>query len=567
MVNVSVALAGAAPAELETQVTRLVESAVASVAGIRHITSTIADGLSTTTIEFRIGIDSDRATNDVREAVSAIRSDLPQTIEEPVIARYDVEGGAILYYAVRAPAMSEVALSWFVDDAGARELLTVTGVQRVQRLGGVRREIRVELDPARLAALGVTADQVNAQIRAANANVPGGRSETGQREQSIRVIGAAVSVDALADTSIALPGGRSTILSDIARVTDGGGESRERALLDGEPVVGFAVYRAKGSSDTVVAEGVQTRIAEIERRNPGVQIQEFASTVEYTRKSYEAAMHTLLEGALLTVVVVFLFLRDWRATAIAAIAMPLSILPAFAAMELSGFTLNSITLLALTLVIGILVDDAIVEIENIDRHIHLGKRPYRAAIDAADAIGFAVVAITLTIVVVFAPVSFIGGVIGEYFEQFGLTVVYAVVASLLVARLLTPLMAAYLLKPKAAIAHEQHAPSNLMRRYLGLLDSALRRRKLTLSLGAAVLVGSLLLIPLLPSGFLPTSDRALSLLNVELPPGTRIEQTEAVVRVITRDLRARSEVYRVFVFTGGDSGTEARRASFVVRLK
>ncbi|MGO4833265.1 efflux RND transporter permease subunit, partial [Rhizobiaceae sp. 2RAB30] len=421
IVTVTVTQASAAPAEMEAQVTRRVEGAASGLAGVSHIRSTISDGVSDTTVEFKIGTDPDRAANDVREAIAQIRSDLPQSIQEPVVSRLDVDGSAILYYTVRAPSLSAVDLSWFVDDTINGELLTVPGVQKVQRLGGVSREIRVSIDPDQLLAQGVTADLVNSTLREINANVPSGRGEIGGREQSIRTIGSAASVEELADLSIPLPGSRWARLSDIATIEDGASEPRSFARLDGEPVVSFSVSRAKGSSDTTVAEAVEKRVAEIRARNPEVEIKELISTVEYTLQSYDAAVTALLEGAALTVVVVFAFLRNWRATLISALAMPLSILPTFAAMHMLGFTLNSISLLALTLVIGILVDDAIVEIENIERHVGMGKRPYLAAIDAADAIGLAVVATTLTIVAVFAPVSFIGGAVGQYFKQFGLT--------------------------------------------------------------------------------------------------------------------------------------------------
>ena len=562
IVTVTVTQAGAAPSELETQVTRRVEGAVAGLAEVRHITSTISDGVSATVVEFRIGTDPDRATTDVRDAVTNIRSDLPQAIEEPIIARLDVEGGAILYYGVNAPGLSTVDLSWFVDDRIARDLLAVPGVQKVQRMGGVAREIRVDLDPDRLAALGVTADQVNAQLRSTNADVPGGRGEIGAREQAIRTLGGADTVEDLATTPIALANGRWVRLADLGAVTDGAGEVRASARLDDAPVVGFAVYRAKGASDTVVADGVAQRLAELQAQTSGVTISEIASTVEYTRDSYNAAMTVLIEGALLTVLVVFVFLRDWRATLIAALAMPLSILPAFFAMDLLGFTLNSISLLALTLVIGILVDDAIVEIENIDRHLHLGKRPYQASIDAADAIGLAVVATTLAIVAVFAPVSFIGGVIGQYFKQFGLTVAVAVLASLLVARLLTPLMAAYMLRPKPASAgHGDAPPSRLAGGYARFLHWTLDHRRTTLGAAGAIFAVSLLLVPFLPTGFLPVSDSKISNLQVELPPGATLADTDAVARRIAAALRQRPEVDHVFTTIGGGGGAAAADAT------
>ncbi|MCZ7482468.1 efflux RND transporter permease subunit [Rhizobium rhizogenes] len=568
IVTVSIAQAGAAPAELETQVTRRVEGAISGLAGIRHIQSTIGDGLSTTTVEFQLGIDTARATNDVRQAVLQIRTEMPRDIEEPIIASLDVEGGAILYFAVRAPQMSPVDLSWFVDETIARELLTTKGVQRVQRLGGVSREITVQLDPDELIAFGITAEDINNQVQAFNTNVPGGRSRLNEKEQSIRAVGGAITAGELAERPISLPNGQWTTLATLGKVTDGSAEPRELSRLDGEPVVGFSVFRTKGSSDTAVENGVNATIARLTDTYPGVEIDRVLSTVDYTRASYEVAMETLIEGAVLTVVVVFFFLRDWRATLIAAVAMPLSILPTFAVMLWLDFTLNSITLLALTLVIGILVDDAIVEVENIDRHLHMGKRPFQASIDAADQIGFAVLAITATIVAVFLPVSFIGGVIGQYFKQFGLTVSVAVLASMLVARLVTPLMAAYLLAPKAVKVEEHEAPkSRLGRAYVALLELALRHRLKTCGIGVLVLVGSFLLVPLLPSGFLPRDDRSLSRIQIELPPESTLRDTDDAVQSVTAALRQMPEVKSIFASVGRtDDGPDVARASLLVNL-
>lgn len=541
VVTVTITQPSAQPAEMETQVTRRVEGVAAGLVAVNHIRSTVANGVSTTTVEFKIGTDPDRAANDVREAVAQIRSDLPQSIQEPVVSRVDVDGSAIVYYTVRAPNMSAVELSWFVDDTLNSELLTLPGVQKVQRLGGVNREVRVSLDPERLLALGVTADQVNTAMRELNTNVPSGRGEIGGREQSIRTIGSATSVEELSRLSIPISGSRWVQLSDVATIEDTSSEPRNFARLDGEPVVSFSVSRSKGASDTVVADRVAGRLAEIQARTPGIEIKELISLVEYTKESYDAAVTALLEGAALTVVVVFAFLRNWRATLISALAMPLSILPTFMVMDLLGFTLNSISLLALTLVIGILVDDAIVEIENIERHVDMGKRPFLAAIDAADAIGLAIVATTLTIVAVFAPVSFIGGAVGQYFKQFGLTVAIAVLFSLAVARLLTPLMAAYLLRPRAGHDHEAKR-SRIGDVYVRLLGWTLDHRKTALSIVALIFVGSIALLMMLPTGFIPPSDSNLSTLKITLPPGTRLEETARISDEMTRKIKQRPEV-------------------------
>ena len=443
IINISISRSGAAPEELENAVTRRVESAVAGMAGVRHITSEISDSLSTTTVEFQLHVDTDRAMNDVRNAIAQIRADLPAGIDEPLIERVDVEGGALAYYALESPDMDTAALSWFIDDTVSRRLLAVSGVQQVTRNGGSKREITVTLRPERLESLGISAAQINSQLVQTNVDVPAGRLTTDGGERSLRVPGSAAGVPALAATPIALNDGRRVPLGELADIRDGHGEIRSRARLNGREVVGFSVYRSKGTSDTTVASGVEQTVAALQAENPHIRIRQVHSSVDATRENYHTAIDTLIEGAVLTVLVVYLFLRDWRATLVAAIALPLSILPAFLVMQLSGYTLNSVTLLGLTLVIGILVDDAIVEIENIDKHLMLGKRPYRAAIDAADAIGFAVIAITGTIVAVFLPVSFTGGMIGQYFSQFGTTVSAAVLASLLTARLATPLLAAY----------------------------------------------------------------------------------------------------------------------------
>ncbi|MGF6173536.1 efflux RND transporter permease subunit [Ensifer sp. 4252] len=561
VVTVTITQPSAQPAEMETQVTRRVEGVAAGLVAVNHIRSTVANGASTTTVEFKIGTDPDRAANDVREAVAQIRSDLPQSIQEPVVSRVDVDGSAIVYYTVRAPNMSAVELSWFVDDTLNSELLTLQGVQKVQRLGGVNREVRVSLDPERLLALGVTADQVNTAMRELNTNVPSGRGEIGGREQSIRTIGSATSVEELSRLSVPISGGRWVQLSDVATIEDTSSEPRNFARLDGEPVVSFSVSRSKGASDTVVADRVAARLAEIQARTPGIEIKELISLVEYTKESYDAAVTALLEGAALTVVVVFAFLRNWRATLISALAMPLSILPTFMVMDLLGFTLNSISLLALTLVIGILVDDAIVEIENIERHVDMGKRPFLAAIDAADAIGLAIVATTLTIVAVFAPVSFIGGAVGQYFKQFGLTVAIAVLFSLAVARLLTPLMAAYLLRPRMGHGHEVKR-SRIGDVYVRLLGWTLDHRKTALSIVALIFVGSIALLTMLPTGFIPTSDSNLSTLKVTLPPGTRLEETARVSDELTRKIKERPEVDSVLA-----TADQLNEVSLLIKLR
>ena len=555
---------GAAPAELETQVTKKVEDAVAGVNGVKHISSTLTEGASVTTIEFRLEVDPDRALNDVKDAVARIRTDLPRTIEEPITSRLEIEGLPIVTYSASSPGMTPEELSWFVDDTIIRLIQGVKGVSEVKRIGGVTREIRIALDPDRLLSLGITAGDVNRQLQATNVDLAGGRGELGGREQTIRTLAGKHSVEDLSATAIALPQGRKVRLDELGTVTDATAEQRIYAELDGNPIVAFSISRAKGASDTVVAAAVETTIAEIEATHPDVKLTLVDNTIEYTYGAYQNTMHTLLEGAALAILVVFIFLRDWRATLISAVALPLSIIPAFWAMEVMDFSLNLVSLLAITIVTGILVDDAIVEIENIVRHMRMGKSPYRAALEAADEIGLAVIAITMTIIAVFTPVSFMGGIAGQYFKQFGLVVAAAVFISLLVARLITPLLAAYFLRN----THHELREGRLMRAYTRLVSWSVRHRIKTVFLGLMIFAGSIGSFFLLPSGFLPAEDSGRVLLGVELPPGSRLADTEAVADAIALRIRKRDDVASVFTIGGTllGSGDEVRKATMILRL-
>jgi len=569
IVQVAITQSGAAPGELESQVTKKVEDAVASVPDIWHIISTVTDGSSVTTIQFYVGSTNvDRALNSVKDQIAKIRPDLPRTINEPIVNRLDVEGLPIVTYAVASPRMSVEQLSWFVDDTVARAVQSVRGVGSVTRSGGVDREIRIALDPKKLLSLGITAAAVNAQLRATNVDLAGGRGELAGQEQAIRTLAATRTVSDLSALSIALPNGRKANLDEVGTVTDGAAEARTFARLDGKPIVAFAISRAKGASDVGVDALVADKIAELRKQHPEVELTKIDTQVVATIGNYHSALETLVEGALLSVIVVFLFLRDLRATLITIIALPLSAVPTFWAMDLLGFSLNMVSLLAITLVTGILVDDAIVEIENIVRHMRMGKSAYRAALEAADEIGLAVIAISMTIVAVFMPVSFMAGIAGQYFRQFGMTVAIAVLFSLLVARFVTPIAAAYFLR-----AHDAPPPKDgpLMRFYTRVVCGSVRHRWITLALGLILFMGSIASTKLLPSGFIPADDLARTLLAVELPPGSRLIDTDRVTRDIAQRLKSRPEVKSVIVYGGqllggmGGAG-EVRRATLVINL-
>lgn len=564
VVSVQITQPGAAPAELETQVTKKVEDAVAGITGVKHIISNAVEGASNTQIQFELGVPVDRATNDVKDAVDRLRSDLPSTINDPVVQRIDIAGLPILTYAARAPSMTPEELSWLVDDTFVRELQGLKGISQISRIGGVTREIRIALDPDKLLAFGITAGDVNRQLRATNLDIAGGRAEMSGQRQAIRTLAGKTSIAELGETKIALPGGRNVRLSLLGTLQDGWEEPQFFADLDGNPAVAFSITRSKGSSEITVAADVSKAIEKLSKAHPDVELRLIDTTVTYTEGVYHSTMKTLLEGAVLAVLVVFIFLRDWRATAIAAIALPLSIIPTFWAMSALGFSLNLVSLLAITIVTGILVDDAIVEIENIVRHIKMGKSPYRASLEAADEIGLAVVAITATIIAVFVPVSFMDGIAGQYFKQFGLTVAAAVFFSLLVARFITPLLAAFFMRD---IPHKDHE-GRILKAYTRLVVWSVHHRIISVVLGLLIFAASIGSMYVIPSGFLPPEDSGRMLIAMELPPGSSLDETRSVSRTVAARLKQRPEVEKVFVDGGRvlGSGDEVRKATFIVTL-
>ncbi|MBR9762429.1 MAG: efflux RND transporter permease subunit [Rhodobacteraceae bacterium] len=561
LVAVAVSQSGAAPVEMETQVTMPVEAAVSGLTGVRNVSSSVTDGQSVTSVEFELDVPVDRAVDDVRDAVSSIRGDLPGAVDEPVIQRVEAEGDPIATYAVHAPQLLPETVSWLIDNTVARALQGVTGVARVQREGGAEREIRVNLDPVRLRALGITAAEVSAQLARTTLDQAGGRSEIGSQEQLLRVTGAAGDIAALAALELILPGGRNVQLSELATVTDAQAEVRSIALQNGQPVTAFSVFVAPGFSAPVVAQQVADALETLDAENDDISIQLIDTSVRDIEASYAAAMDTLIEGAILAIVVVLIFLKDFRATLISSLAIPLSILPTFWLMSMFGFSLNTISLLAVTLVTGVLVDDAIVEIENIIRHMRTGKSAFQASIDAAGEIGLAVVATSATIIAVFLPVSFMSGIAGQYFLQFGITVAVSVAFSLLVARLITPLIAAYFMKDAG---HAEAAAGPVLQWYSRLLDWTLRWRFLTITGGVVIFSISIFMATLLPSGLLPGEDGSRSVLNVELAPGVTMSDAEATMLRISDRLQAHPAVASVFASLGNER--EMREGSVIITL-
>lgn len=574
-ITVTAVLPGASPAQLESQVARKLENQIATLQGLKHIYTTIQDGTVTVTVEFRLEKPTQEAVDDVRAAVARVRSDLPGELRDPIVNKLELSGSPILTYTVaslRKDGMDDEALSWFVDNQVTKRMLAVRGVGAVSRVGGVTREVRVELDPARLLALNTTAAEVSRQLRQFQQEASGGRADIGGLEQSVRTLATVQDAQELAALDIALADGRRVRLDQLATVSDTVAEQRSAALLNGKPVVGFEITRTRGAGEVDVAQGVRAAVQTLRAEHPEIEITEAFNFVDPVQENYDGSMYLLYEGALLAVLVVWFFLRDWRATLVAATALPLSAIPTFIVMYLLGFTVNIVTLLSLSLVVGILVDDAIVEIENIMRHLRMGKTPYQAAMEAADEIGLAVIATTFTLIAVFLPTAFMSGVPGKFFVQFGWTAAIAVFFSLVVARMLTPMMAAYLLKPPRGPEHEPR----WLQRYTGWARWCLQHRIKTLLATGAFTVGSIVLAGFLPTGFIPPDDLSQTQVNITLPPGSTFKQTAAAAEAAEAIVKANKHVQLIYTAIGGGAAgadpfamggvAEVRKATLTLNL-
>ena len=547
-IMVTASLPGASPSQMETEVARKIENSVATLQGVKHIYTLTQDGVATVTVEFRLEKPTQEAIDDVRDAVSRVRSDLPADLRDPVISKMNLAGAPVLTYTVASDRMDEEALSWFVDNEVTRAMLTVPGVGAINRVGGVTREVRVQLDPDRLIALNATAAEVSRQLRQVQQEAAGGRADVGGAEQSVRTIATVQTADELGRMQIALQDGRSVRLDQIATVQDTVAERRQAALLNGKPVVAFEVVRSRGAGEVDVLHGVRATLDKLRAQHPDISVTEAFNFVDPVSENYEGSMSLMVEGAILAVIVVWFFLREWRATIVSAAALPLSIIPAFGGMHLFGFSLNVVTLLSLSLVVGILVDDAIVEIENIVRHLRMGKSPLQAAMEAADEIGLAVIATSFTLIAVFLPTAFMSGVPGKFFVQFGWTASIAVFFSLVVARMLTPMMAAFMLHaPK-----KEHTEPGWMKLYLRWVGWCLRHRVLTTLASLVFFVGTLVgLTPLLPTGFIPPDDLSQTQVTVTLPPGSTFPQTLAAAEQARALVQANPYVKMIYTAIGG----------------
>jgi multidrug efflux pump subunit AcrB len=571
-VSVSASLPGAAPAQLETEVARKLENAIAPLSGLKNIYTSVSDGSVSVTAEFRLEKSTQEAVDDVRSAVQSVRSDLPSDVRDPIVSKINLSGAPILAFTVRSSNLDDEAMSWFVDNTVARALLGVRGVGSVVRVGGVTREVQVALDPLKLQSLGATASDVSRQLKLVQTESAGGRADLGGSEQPMRTLATVATVEELARLELTLSNGRRVRLDEVATVRDTVAEPRSLATLNGKSVVGFEITRSKGASEIEVGAAVHKALDELKAQHPDLELTQAFDFVTPVQEEFDASMTMLYEGAILAVIVVWFFLRNWRATFVSAVALPMSAIPAFIGMHYMGFTTNIVTLLALSLVIGILVDDAIVEVENIERHLRMGKSPLKAAMDAADEIGLAVIATTFALIAVFLPTAFMSGVVGKFFKQFGWTAVFAVFASLVVARLLTPMMAAYIMKPSTHV----HEEPFWMPTYLRMTRWTLNHRWTTLGAALAFFIGSLFLVPLIPNGFIPPDDNSQTQVYLELPPGATLANTRAAAETAREMLSKVDHIKSIYTTIGGGAvgsdpfaggaTAEVRKATMTVLL-
>jgi len=576
VVTVQTVYPGASAEVIEREVTRRMEEAFNPVEGVDRITSVSLEGVSQVIVEFELERDVDVAAQDIRTKIETIRRDLPEDIDPPVVQKLDPGAQPIISLALSSERMPLVGLTTLADEDVRRQLESVSGVGEVRLAGGLEREVRVNLIPAQMEALGVTVPQVMGALQGQNLEVPAGRVEQGANERIVRVTGRISDARQFADVIVATRDGQTVRLGDVARVEEGTEEERSLALVDANRAVALDVIKVSGANTVAVADEVRAAIATLQTTMPeGVELRVIRDNSIQIRNSVSDVIHELVVGAVLTIVIVMLFLNDWKATAITSLALPVSVISSFVLMSALGFTLNMLTLMALSLSIGILIDDAIVVVENIVRHREMGKDHFTAAGHGTKEIVLAVMATTLAIVAVFVPVAFMKGIIGRFFFQFGLTVAWAVLVSLFVSFTLTPMLSAWWgVNPhKAAAAGEGggHGRANPLTRgiarfnawfdrqagkYRSVIVWALGHRKSTVAIAVASLVGAFALFPLIGGGFLPESDNSEFVVQFETPEGQSLPYTRSKAEQIVGELKALPEVAYTYTTVGaGATGT------------
>ena len=580
-INISTTYPGASPEAVEREVTKKIEEAVNSVEGVKRVLSYSNEGFSQVMIEFRLQTKIMDAMADVRAKMDAIRHDLPHDIDPPVIARFDPGSEPIMTFSVKGAGQPLRDLTQLAEETISRRLQNIPGVGSVTVAGGVRREVHVLLIPAALDALGVSPDMVVAAVNRENTDVPAGRVQRGATENLVRVKGRIADPQDFGNITVGVRGGVPVRLSQVARIEDAQEEERDAAFVDGERAVAVEIRKVSGGNTVDIADQVNLAIAELNRTLPGgVKLATIQDNSVWIRHSVEDVQHTLVEGALLTILIVFVFLNSWRSTVITGLTLPVSVLSAFLAFYAFGFTLNTMTLMALSLVIGILIDDAIVVRENIVRHVEAGEDHFEAARRGTAEIGFAVMSTTLSILAVFVPVAFMGGIVGRFFFQFGIVVAFAVAVSLFVSFTLDPMLSSRWYDPQAegqeptgpvgrALKRFNTGFEHVGQRYRGIVRWALAHRPLTLGIAVLSFVVALALpvLGLVGGEFMPKSDEEQCYVAYETPVGSSLEYTRSKGLEIARYLRTRPEVKYTYLTIGGEvHNKEVNRGTLFVKL-
>lgn len=579
IVTIQTTLPGASAEGVEQELTRPMEEAFNPVQGVRNITSVSLEGVSQIIIEFELGRAVDDAAQDIRSKIEGIRRNLPSDIDPPVVQKLDPAAQPIVSLALSSTTLPLVQLTTLADEALRRRLENVSGVGEVRVTGGAEREVRVYLHPARLQALGVTVPEVVGALGRQNLEVPAGRITRGATEQLVRVAGRIQRPEQFGDVIVATRGGQPVRVRDVATVQEGSPDERSMALFDGARAVAIDILKVSGANTVSVADGVKAVLAELERTlPPGTSLRVVRDNSTFIRNSISDVIDELFLGALLTVLIVMLFLNDWKATAITSLALPVSVISSFIVMGIMGFTLNVLTLMALSLSIGILIDDAIVVIENIVRHRELGQDHFTAARDGTREIVLAVMATTLSIVAVFVPVAFMRGIIGRFFFAFGITVAWAVLVSLFVSFTLTPMLGAWWgVNPHVAGSHHgnpvtraiaafNRAFDRMAGRYRGVIGWALSHRKSTLGLAALSFVAAIMLTPFIGGSFSPDTDQSEFVVQFEAPEGSSLAYTHEKVSHAESLLRAEPGVAYTFSTIGSGATGTVRSGEIYVRL-
>jgi HAE1 family hydrophobic/amphiphilic exporter-1 len=565
VVTVVAVYPGADPSSMETKVAKPMEDALSSMGGIKRLQTFSLESVTQVVIEFQLDVDADKAVQGVRDRIAGIPN-LPRELETPKIQKFDIGAEPIMSLALSGTG-SPRDLTKLAEDVVKQRLGQLKGVGNIDIVGGRPREIHVVIDPARLAARGLTPADVSAALEGQNLELPAGRILESGREVVVTTKGAFTSLQEIADAPISASAsgtpGAVVRVGDVAEVQDDMLEARSHASVDGKAALGLVIQKESGANLVSVARQIRAEVAAMERQlaDKGAHLTITNDEAPYIEGSFHDVQIDLVLGAVLAIVIILFFLRDGRATFISALALPTSVIATVWFLSLLGFTFNQMTMLALSLSIGLLIDDAIVVIENIHRHLEQGKTPLRAAAEGTAEIGLAVLATTFSIIAVFAPVAMMQGIIGRFFFQFGITVSVAVLLSMFVSFTLTPMLSARLLKlhhrrPGVVSRVIERGLLALERVYKRLLAAALRHRAVTLVFAGGVLIGSCALITQVKTEFLPDEDRSSFSVSIELPTGTALGETQRIAELLGADLRARGPgVVSTFVTIGRGSGS------------